>query len=63
MRARLQNAAAWTIGPTVWMSSIAMMIHGLWTGEWYGYVLALIIGIGVGIILVQKYRIGDHHTA
>lgn len=65
MGKRLQYALGWIVGPTIWISSIALMIHGLWTGAWYGYVFGTILVVGAGITLIAKYRIDhmfDHMT-
>jgi hypothetical protein len=56
MSDRLQNIVAWTVGPTIWISSALMTIHGLWAGQWYGYVLGSILVVGVGIIFIAKWR-------
>jgi hypothetical protein len=56
MRQRLLNALGWTIGPTIWISSVVLMIHGLWTGAWYGYIFAAILLATLGAILLAIYR-------
>lgn len=56
MRQRLLTALGWTIGPTIWISSVLLMIHGLCTGAWYGFVFACLLLATLGAILLAIYR-------
>jgi membrane protein YdbS with pleckstrin-like domain len=56
-RVRTLDVVAWVVGPTVWISSVGLMIFGLWTGAWYGYAFAFVLLVGAGSILVAIYRV------
>lgn len=45
------------VGVVVWGTSIALLLHGIWTGAWYGYVFsAIFIALGVCLLIVE-YRV------
>lgn len=51
------------VGLTVWGSAFGFMVHGLWTGAWYGYVFGtLLIALFSLMLLIPRYfrgRISD----
>jgi hypothetical protein len=50
MKYSLRSLMPWIIGPTVWGSSLSLMVYGLWTGAWYGYVFLGILAV-FGVVL------------
>jgi hypothetical protein len=56
MGKQLLSAPGWIIGPTIWISSVVLMIHGLWTGAWYGYIFGLIWIVALGSFLGLMHR-------
>jgi hypothetical protein len=45
----------YAVGLTVWGTSLTLMVHGLWTGAWYGYAFALIFGaFGLYFLLLLR---------
>ncbi len=56
------RAIGWIIGPTIWISSVVLMIHGLCTGAWHGYVFGAILITAFGSFLYVAHsgrRIGE----
>lgn len=49
-------ALGYVVGPTIWISFLALMAYGLWIQAWYGYVMAAVIIAGGIAIWVSLYR-------
>lgn len=51
------NLLGWVIGPTIWMSSLILFIHGLWTSAWYSYAFGAVFLVAAGSWVIAFYRI------